>query len=404
MDRTKPTITKNNWTIKRVIYYVFFYLILSIIMSINSIIIDDAQTKAKRIAPDKVQLDLFVKTEPNMDVRLYINGQLFQNLMSDINWSIEENMIIADAWHATITLKLENIAQWTKDAMESAMIQFKLSIIEEKVEAIKLVTLNWLNLLSDECKQYIDDFDIILAAVKQNGLELQYASDDMKNNQDIVLAAVRQNYKALEFASYSLRGNRTIVLEAMKSDWYAFQYATLRNDYDVAMKAVVKCWAFLASLSKDLQDNNAIVLAAVQKEWRALNRASDMLKNDHGIVLAAVQQDCNALKYASDRLKKDFSIFNAAVENYWNPIYARQDSFYNFTDRVYNSRYSPFSDFDYCVSSYSLWSHNDNKFLVLLCLSSESFKRNSYAKDTYFNRKNSPTLVVGGQMTINTKL
>jgi hypothetical protein len=58
-------------------------------MPIKSIIIDNKQTKAKRIAPDKVQLDLVAlpldeqnDTEPNLDIRLYVNGQLLQNLQS----------------------------------------------------------------------------------------------------------------------------------------------------------------------------------------------------------------------------------------------------------------------------------------------------------------------------------
>jgi hypothetical protein len=65
-------------------------LFLSIItMSIKSIIIDNKQTTAKRIALDKVQLDLVAlpldeqnDTEPNLDIRLYVNGQLLKNLQS----------------------------------------------------------------------------------------------------------------------------------------------------------------------------------------------------------------------------------------------------------------------------------------------------------------------------------
>ena len=67
-------------------YLILFFFV---IMPIKSIIIDNKQTTAKRIAPDKVQLDLVAlpldeqnDTEPNLDIRLYINGQLLQNLQS----------------------------------------------------------------------------------------------------------------------------------------------------------------------------------------------------------------------------------------------------------------------------------------------------------------------------------
>lgn len=58
-------------------------------MPIKSIVIDDKQTTAKRISSDKVQLDLVAlpldensDAEPNLTIRLYINGQLLQNLQS----------------------------------------------------------------------------------------------------------------------------------------------------------------------------------------------------------------------------------------------------------------------------------------------------------------------------------
>ncbi|MEI8091793.1 MAG: hypothetical protein WCG98_06350 [bacterium] len=44
---------------------------------------DQTQTNAKRIAPDKVQIDLAVQTKPNMDFLFYVDGALIQNMMSD---------------------------------------------------------------------------------------------------------------------------------------------------------------------------------------------------------------------------------------------------------------------------------------------------------------------------------
>ena len=42
--------------------------------------------------------------------------------------------------------------------------------------------------------QYEDrnDKQIVLAAVRRDGLALQYASDEMNNNREVVLAAVKQ--------------------------------------------------------------------------------------------------------------------------------------------------------------------------------------------------------------------
>ena len=40
-----------------------------------------------------------------------------------------------------------------------------------------------------------------MAAVKQNGLALQFASYELKNNKNIVIAAVNNNGFALEYTS-----------------------------------------------------------------------------------------------------------------------------------------------------------------------------------------------------------
>ena len=48
----------------------------------------------------------------------------------------------------------------------------------------------------------------VLAAVKNNGYALRYASLELKNNEKIVLAAVSKHGLALQYASPSLKNNR----------------------------------------------------------------------------------------------------------------------------------------------------------------------------------------------------
>lgn len=50
-----------------------------------------------------------------------------------------------------------------------------------------------------------EDFDVVLAAVKKDGLNLKYAGAQFKINPVVVKAAISQNYKALEFVHSSLK-------------------------------------------------------------------------------------------------------------------------------------------------------------------------------------------------------
>lgn len=90
--------------------------------------------------------------------------------------------------------------------------------------------------------------EIVLAAVKQNGMALQFASGELRNNYEIVLAAVKQNGMALKFTPGNLadefepnvRNNFNIVLVAVKKNGLAFKFASkrLRNHNDIIQNAI----------------------------------------------------------------------------------------------------------------------------------------------------------------------
>ena len=73
---------------------------------------------------------------------------------------------------------------------------------------------------------YKNDDDVVLAAVTNNGLALQHASERLKRYHDIVLAAVRQNGLALQYASGDMKDNIDIVRIAVRQNGLALQYAS----------------------------------------------------------------------------------------------------------------------------------------------------------------------------------
>ncbi len=59
----------------------------------------------------------------------------------------------------------------------------------------------------DEIFSFQDDREIVLAAVRNNGLALMYASKDLQGDREVVLAAMRQNPEALKYASRELQND-----------------------------------------------------------------------------------------------------------------------------------------------------------------------------------------------------
>lgn len=109
---------------------------------------------------------------------------------------------------------------------------------------------------------------VVLAAVKQYGLALQYASPDLQNNEEVVNAAIEENGHAFQFASPRLQNDEDFVEEAIEIDVRAFQHASFH-----------------------LRDTLSIVADAILHEPESVFHASKRLKKDKLIVMAAIYMD-----------------------------------------------------------------------------------------------------------------
>ena len=86
------------------------------------------------------------------------------------------------------------------------------------------------------CGRYLD---IVCAAVRQNGMALQFAGFGFDAELEIVLEAVRQNGMALRLASYGLRDDRRVVLEAVRQNCGSLPFASTALQADELILAEV---------------------------------------------------------------------------------------------------------------------------------------------------------------------
>tara|TARA_R110002072_G_scaffold301723_1_gene482146 strand:- start:2350 stop:3345 length:996 start_codon:yes stop_codon:yes gene_type:complete len=111
--------------------------------------------------------------------------------------------------------------------------------ISDKQTALKVVSDDYeqFQCCSEELK---NDWDVVLAAVKNYGLNLEYASSDLQANEEIVNEAINENGEALKFASAKLRAKKSIVLKAVKNNGPAIKYASdeLKNDPELVYIAI----------------------------------------------------------------------------------------------------------------------------------------------------------------------
>jgi uncharacterized protein YdeI (YjbR/CyaY-like superfamily) len=71
----------------------------------------------------------------------------------------------------------------------------------------------------------LHDKQVVLAAVAQDGLALQFAAEALRADKEFMLAAVAQNGRALYFAAEALRADKQVVLAAVTQNGLALQYA-----------------------------------------------------------------------------------------------------------------------------------------------------------------------------------
>ena len=170
-----------------------------------------------------------------------------------------------------------------------------------------------------DTKHLQNDRDVILAFVKNKG-SLQYASEVLRADRFIVTTAVERDGLNLEFASDELQSDTQIVLKSIENDSSSFQYAslTLRDTEDIALEAVSRSGQNLQFASKKCQANKEIVLRAVENWPDSLKHASEQLRDELEIVYVAVSNDMliykeSVLQFASDRLRDNAEIVLPAV-------------------------------------------------------------------------------------------
>ncbi|CAE7692290.1 unnamed protein product [Symbiodinium sp. CCMP2456] len=161
------------------------------------------------------------------------------------------------------------------------------------------------------------DKQVVLATVRQTGIALQCASEEMCADREVVVEAVRQNGLALEFACEKLRADRELVRTACCQDGLALALASsdLRGDREVVLEAVRRQGRMLEFAAEELQADRDLVLAAVRTSGMALSFAAAPLRFDREIVLIAVAQNGNMLEQAALPLRGDKEVVMSALRS-----------------------------------------------------------------------------------------
>lgn len=169
-------------------------------------------------------------------------------------------------------------------------------------------------------KNFSNDKELIISAIKVDRGWLEGASEQLKDDIDVVMPAVKHDGYALQFVSDRLKDDETVVKAAVTEDGYALEYASdrLKNDLDTVKVAFDKTPSALQNASPKIQKENLdLVYEAINSDrWFIENGLCDELKADKNFVESIIynkvdgydfkeSDKCVMYRFASEEIKSD---------------------------------------------------------------------------------------------------
>ena len=136
--------------------------------------------------------------------------------------------------------------------------------------------------------------EIVMKAVRKNGLNLAFANPILQNDMELVKVAANQNFLALSYTQLNLFEIKDMIFEIFKG--YKFR------------------WYYKVHNST-LNNSKYNLLAATYFNVHNWHKADDKYKNDKELMLFAISINSKSYDYAAEHLKQDRDIIIAAINH-----------------------------------------------------------------------------------------
>ena len=152
------------------------------------------------------------------------------------------------------------------------------------------------------------EHSILLAAVQENGLALEYGSIAGKNDEVVVRSAISNNPQSFVFASDQMKNSRKIVKRAVEKIGLNLQFASeqMRDDHEIVKIAVLQNNYALEFGTASSQDK-LIALLAVKIKGKVIGQATTSPFYNYNDIFT------HPLRFVKESLRSDFHILAAAL-------------------------------------------------------------------------------------------
>lgn len=127
--------------------------------------------------------------------------------------------------HPRIRGEIERILEELSEQPEKAFTEMNYKFRGLKKIALAAVISDGL-LLNELINDLNDDYEVVLEAVRENPMALEFASSRLKDDESIVLTAISLNPNALKFASQRLKNDENFIIKGIMIDPFCIIHAT----------------------------------------------------------------------------------------------------------------------------------------------------------------------------------
>ena len=180
---------------------------------------------------------------------------------------------------------------------------------------------NRLEFIPDKFK---DDKDIVLKAMKTDGISLEFVSDRLKEDKEVVMTAVKNNWKALEFAPDKFKDDKDIIMEVVKQNGKALKLASenMQKDREIVLASITSTRYgtsnSLTTINEKFRDDKEIVMEAMSYSGGyGYELISDRLKNDKEVTYCYASQESFNITKILDKFKEDKEIIMRGIGSTW---------------------------------------------------------------------------------------
>lgn len=177
--------------------------------------------------------------------------------------------------------------------------------------------------------------DYALLAVATGG-NLQYVSENLKDDFDVVSKAIKNYPFAIQHASDRLKDNKEIGLIIAGSYGSAFSDLSdnLKNVPEIVLQSLTNNPSIYIYLNDDFKNNREYALLA-SKSGSNLKSMPLKFQDDKEIVMNALKDSHYSFEYCSNRLREDIDVLKVYVKrNNWSNYKDLKDQLYNNKEKL----------------------------------------------------------------------